>query len=132
MNVRIEDGWPPNIGTLREKFPLISPGLAFAWGNAIYVPGIRGGMLPLPIYEHELVHCRRQLPDVDGWWTRYLDDVAFRFEEERLAHRAEMLSLARSWGMSNALPKVAKKLRNPLYGFDLTLNEAKRCLLRAP
>ena len=70
---------------------------------------------------HEAVHGIRQKEfGVEDWWDRYIEDKAFRYHEEMLAHRAEYLSMIRDGSNRNmrrmALKQVAKRLASPLYG----------------
>jgi hypothetical protein len=71
------------------------------------------------------VHCVRQGSDPDGWWNRYLDDPKYRMEEEVLAHRAEYLALLNIGASVHELDKVAGRLSSPLYGGNLTVEQAR-------
>lgn len=110
---------PPNFRDILKVFPLAArPGVIFAYGHKIYVPS--GQPLAPELLAHELVHCERQLAiGVEKWWTLYLENASFRYEEELLAHRAEYQALmgpgSNRQQRRQALDHVARKLAAPLY-----------------
>lgn len=126
MRMREVWGFPPNYAAIKQEF---SPGpyVVYAWGNIIYNPG----KVPLgpETYAHERVHGIRQGNDIEGWWSRYIDDYVFRFREEVPAHIAEYIALVEIGGGSRrarrqSVKTIAKKLSSPLYGSLCTADEA--------
>lgn len=120
--MKIEVAYPPNFDAVREAFPLAAqPGVLFAYGDTIYNPS--GVGIPTPLREHEEEHGRRQRAcGVEEWWERYLADRVFRYEEELLAHAAELASLsARAGADRNLLARLetqtAHRLLAPLYDY---------------
>lgn len=124
---------PPNYTSIRAVFPAASnEGVIFAYGDKIYNPS--GVKIPKEIIDHELVHCKRQIEmGVVLWWEKYLDDPAFRYYEEVLAHRAEYKSFCARQTSRNqrrtALKFIAKRLSSSLYGKIVTFDKAKEDIL---
>jgi len=114
--------YPPNFKRILEAFPAAGQdGVVFAYGNEIFVPS--GIELTHPIKVHEATHGIRQKEfGLDEWWTRYIEDDAFRYYEELVAHFSEyMAMIGESKHAEN--PKfrkrirrfIAEKLAHPLY-----------------
>lgn len=127
--------YPPNYETILEAFPMASNhGVVFAYGDEIYVPS--GIELTHPLKVHEATHGIRQKEfGLDDWWSRYIEDEAFRYYEELVAHFAEYMAMVKeSEHASN--PKfrrkirrfIAKKLASPLYGCKGGITKAQRDL----
>ncbi len=120
---------PPNFVAIKAVFPQANEKTTvFAFGEFIYVPS--GSDLAPEILEHELVHCERQLKQgVDEWWAQYLTDPEFRYEEELLAHRAELKKLCELYPNRRQrryfIQHVAKKLSAQLYG---RLRKTQECV----
>ncbi len=124
--MRVIAAHPPNFDELDRVFDIGNKPVIFAWGFTIFNPN--GGEVSAALHAHEAVHGHQQGRDILGWWRRYIDEPAFRLEQEIPAHRAEYLVL--SHGVSrqvrrNSLRIVAKKLSSPLYGGLITPREAK-------
>lgn len=123
--VKVED--PPNIETLREVFPLTGREI-FAWDGVIYNPS--GSRLPQELIDHEMTHFRQQDGDAEGWWARYITDVAFRLEQELEAHQVEYKSFCKYNKDRNKqaryLQLIARRLASPMYGGVLSGREAAR------
>lgn len=123
---------PPNWDAIIAVFPLVAtrPGVIFAWGEVCFAP--IGTVLTPSLEAHESVHGARQGADIEGWWTRYLAEPAFRLAEEIPAHAEEWRVLrptltdrtARRWH----LRQVAERLSGRLYGNLLTFERAKRLI----
>lgn len=110
-------------------------GLLFCVGDRLYNPD-RADIEPW-LMRHEEVHSRRQLAAgrVNAWWSKYLTDKTFRFDEELLAHQAEWRAVQemvssrqqrRKW-----LAFIAGRLSGPIYGHMVTKERAKRLVAEA-
>ena len=109
---------------------IVGKPIIWSWGDVIYNPTDID--IPRELLAHEAVHGVRQLAQgLEQWWDKYLINRDFRFEEEKLAHRAEWQYLAK-WGQGSAerLGLIAKRLASPLYGNMLHLDDAEFELLR--
>ena len=127
--MRVVCDFPPNFAELDRVFGIGNKPVVFAWGQTIYRPN--GGKVSASILAHEAVHGHQQGDDIPGWWRRYIDDPAFRLEQEIPAHRAEYLVLIDGVSRQvrrNSLRIVAKKLAGPLYGGLITPRKAKMIL----
>lgn len=134
---------PPLYDEICKAFDVRGKPVLFAWGDVIYAPSGVSTVAP-HIMAHEAVHGYRQLTLIDGvngdkgayrialWWRRYLEDPAFRLEEEKLGHKAEFESLCGSLpsrgDRRRHLAHVAGRLSSPLYRYGYTKEEAKRFL----
>lgn len=130
MKAKIVSGRPPNFRAITAVFPLArKPGVIFAFADTIF---ISSGNLDLPdwLIAHETKHLERQQWSVEGaliWWSKYLEDVSFRYNEELLGHREEYLFKIQNASRPRrraALRETAKRLTNPLYKFPVTLKQA--------
>jgi hypothetical protein len=112
---------PPNFEQIKAAFPKAEErGVLFAYAGAIYNPSA----IPIPqaLIAHEEVHLRRQtISGADLWWTLYLEDSEYRYNEELLAHVAEFQSLRgggdRNFG-ARLLLHTALRLVAPLYNYE--------------
>ncbi|HWX31235.1 MAG TPA: hypothetical protein VNZ53_27825 [Steroidobacteraceae bacterium] len=114
---------PPNFDQILKAFPdADKPGVIFAYGDFIYNPS--GNAIPGPLFAHEAVHQQRQQgpgkmsPEI--WWQLYIEDNAFRYREELLAHVAEYK--AQTHGLDRnqkhkLLMSTAARLTAPLYNY---------------
>lgn len=130
---RIVFGFPPNYRELKERFPC-GPETIFSWGDIIYRPNKKP--ISPHIVAHEGIHGQRQLDiGLEAWWRRYIDESAFRFEEELVAHRAEWRAFkaspagANENAASRMLDTIAKRLSSPLYGTLISFERAKGMLV---
>lgn len=132
MTVVLEQ--PPMIDAIAAAFPAArKPGTIFSWGAKLYNPS--GVAISPALKAHEAVHGQRQGntdDEVRAWWERYIEDAAFRFDEELIAHRAEYRALCASTKDRNArargLHVMAARLASPLYGGLVSYNEARRVI----
>jgi hypothetical protein len=125
--LEVVDARPPNYEAVVAVLPgAAQPGVMFAYGGKVYAPG-RTSISP-ELQAHEQVHIDRQGADTDAWWARYLVDVAFRFDEEVLAHRAEWKRYCArhidQFKRQRALAEIAGKLASGLYGVTISRSEA--------
>jgi hypothetical protein len=114
---------PPNFEQILKAFPdAAKPGVIFAYGEYVFNPS--GGDIPAPLLAHESVHLSRQTgpgkmsPEI--WWALYIEDNAFRYREELLAHAAEYR--AQTHGLDRnqkhrLLMSTAARLVAPLYNY---------------
>lgn len=112
--------YPPNFKEICTVLPQARRrDVIFSYGDKIYNPG--GVNINEHLIIHEMVHGNRQNEmGIDKWWSLYLKDAAFRYNEELLAHRAEYLSLIlpnpNRQRRRSSLKIVAKRLASSLYG----------------
>lgn len=125
---------PPIYEAAIAVFPVENKDVIYAYGDRIYRPFHCGG-LSRALLAHEGVHCDRQTRydgGVEAWWKRYLDDPAFRLDEEVPAHYAELKVLqskAKSASMvAHYLSVIAARLASPMYGGMVSIAEAKKLL----
>ena len=125
--------FPPIYPKLVETFRIHERrDVVFSFGPKLYNP--YGTYIPDAIIVHEAIHGARQgkgVNDVNGWWSRYMVDPAFRLVEEIHAHRAECRWLLEHNDRRRrraAIKQVAAKLAAPLYGSLVTLSEARKLL----
>ncbi len=123
--MKIIQSFPPNFASIRAVFPGASNvGVIFAYAPDIYC--MHTTNIPPELIAHEKVHIERQEAypgGVEAWWSRYLVDLSWRYNEELLAHRAEY-----RWLCENAsrqvrrasLKVIGRKLAAPLYGNMVT------------
>jgi hypothetical protein len=123
--------YPPNIDEIDAAFHVRGKPVFFAYSDRIYNPA--GVLIPPQIHVHEHVHCARQGGDPDGWWQKYIADVAFRLAEEIPAHQAEWRAYKmrhsqpekRKW----ALDSIVARLASPLYGGMIDYHSARAAIL---
>lgn len=129
-------GRPPNFEAIHAAFPKADGvGVMFAYDGNIYNPS--GQAIPPALIAHEEVHLKRQesLGDPCYWWTSYIEDNEFRYNEELLAHAAEFkiqqLTNDRNFG-ARLLMHTAMRLVAPLYNYvpPRSLQEAMKDLRR--
>ena len=114
---------PPNFEEIDKTFKLTEQGypidrLVFTYGEAIYAPG--GRQLPRDIIVHESVHVRQQKKiGVKRWWSKYLNDVDFRFSQEleAYAHQAKYWKgIVNEKKYMQEVDRLAIDLSGPTYG----------------
>jgi hypothetical protein len=130
--MRIVFDHPPNWAQIATAFPHVvgHRSVFYCYGDAVYNPG--RAEIPPQIIAHEEAHSERQLAITPTtWWDRYIEDKAFRFEEELLGHRAEygwLLANASRQVRRAALKDIAGRLAGPLYGNIVKFDEARRAI----
>jgi len=123
---------PPNFDVIVKAFPMAAnDGVVFAYGDEIYVPS--GKELTHHLKVHEATHGIRQKEfGLDEWWQRYIEDEAFRYYEELVAHFSEYMSMISENDVRPYRRKcmgfIAQKLAHPLYGCKGGAAKAKRDL----
>lgn len=135
---------PPLWDEINAAFNVEGKDILFAFGQCVFSPRSDGNISQAK-YEHEKVHCIRQMtialpgaeaPDPIEWWRRYIADPQFRLTEEIVAHYAEYQYLAASAAnrveRRRALSIVAGNLASPLYGGLISVDLAKKVLKTGP
>lgn len=122
--------WPPNIEEIRAVLPVTSRNI-FAYDHVIYNPG--GGKLGPELLAHEAVHFEQQDEiGVVQWWKKFLEDEAFRLDQEIPAHRAEYFEYCKGHRdrneRANMLRQLGRRLSAPMYGSIITVNEAMKAI----
>ena len=131
--MKIVTARPPNFDAIVAVIPrAANSNVLFAYGDTIYSPG--GGEISTWILAHEQIHSMRQGRDPEAWWTQYLADPVFRFDEELFAHRVEWTTWehggARNRHDRRAMMRViAGRLSGPLYGGVVDFEAAKKMIL---
>lgn len=124
--------YPPMFDEIDQRFHVRGKVVFYTWGDKIYNP--MGGHIPPEIMAHEAVHCRQQGDDIEGWWRRYIDEPAFRLDQEISAHVREYGFLCASGNRNErrgALASIAGRLSGPLYGHMITCARARNILREA-
>ncbi len=124
--MKIVNTLPPNYEIL--SLYLNPPDHAvYCYGDTIYNPS--GKKLTPDIEHHESIHSKQQGDDVDGWYTKYLQDKEFRLKQEISAYGEQynfikehiQNSKLLKWG----LEKMAEALSSEAYGNLLSYGEAE-------
>lgn len=127
--VEIIKAFPPNIAAIKSRFALSGREI-FGWGDIIYNPA--GYEISKALIAHEGVHCRQQGHDIEGWWSRYLDDAEFRFAQELEAHHEELrvfcLTAENRMERRRMLSIIAHRLASKMYGNMVSKSDARRWL----
>lgn len=127
----IKNEFPPNIEELKKYFPIDeSTKPFFSYGEIVYNPF--GVDIPDDYLVHESVHAKQQGNDIEGWWTRYLNDIPFRIEQEVEAYGTQL-----SWIKNNdpiyinkRLESFAFALSGELYQAGISFQEAQTMIRR--
>lgn len=126
---RIVKDFPPNYDELRTRFNP-PPGTVYAYGDTIYAPHLSASGLPGHLIVHETVHFgqQRAAGGPDAWWRRYIDDPAFRLEQELEAYRAQYRSVAQlpRPERREILAHICKSLASRMYGGIVTKDQARQ------
>jgi len=124
---------PPNYDEIVSVFPVVTTmqGVLYAYCDAIYNPDWVD--IPQSLLAHEQVHLQRQSANPAGWWTRYLIDEKFRFDEELTAHCVEWATIKNEPGPDRnyrraSLNMIAKRLSSPLYGSMVCFDTARKMI----
>lgn len=110
--------YPPNITEIMKVFP-INKNTVFTYGDTIYAPNVNFKLAP-DLIAHEETHMVQQGADPAGWWDKYLNDKAFRLEQEIEAYRNQYRFFCKFVKGRNErfnfLRTIAGDLSSPLYG----------------
>lgn len=120
--------YPPNIADIRAAFPSIvgRDSIIFAYAPDVYVPS--GEPMSPQLAAHEATHIRQQGDNPAHWWSRYLSDREFRYEQELEAHRVEYQVVCHRIKDRNAralyLNDMSSRLASGMYGSVVSRREA--------
>lgn len=126
QNIKLSKECPPIYSRLHDKFGVEwEDGLIIAHSPYIYC------LIDIPPEKmvHECVHTKRQDEiGVDLWYDRYIEDDAFRLDEEVRAYREEFKFLKKYVKDREFLfhlrNDICKNLSSSIYGNLVTLDEA--------
>lgn len=135
-DVQISKSFPPNYQDMLRAFPECEKRKAiFAYDNVIYNPF--DVYLTVDVIIHETIHFAQQKREysVDDWYMKYLNDEAFRLEQEVEAYRAQYAFVAKRLKDRNELSwylgTLAESLSSGLYGALVTRSEARALIAKA-
>lgn len=125
--------FPPNYQEIVATFGDVSKRKpVFCYGDTLYNPF--GVTITRDLEHHEEVHMRQQekYSDPRVWYNIYLNDPAFRLEQEKEAYGAQYL-FARENGISGKLldwlrEKISFGLSSEIYGNLISFGEANSFL----
>ena len=130
MNIK-EENPPFQIRELCEvKFNTIGVKPIFTYGDCIYNP------LKAPVDKflvaHELVHKDQQGDQPAKWWNKWMDDDAFRFEQEWQAYFVQFAVIKKDVKDRNRIARVlhalAGDLSGTMYGKLCSYTEARQLI----
>jgi hypothetical protein len=98
-SVPLDAEWAPLVRVERDPSRLVAPGVVTTILDAVYVEDLdawaasypEGSVARHALLVHEREHARRQAATGVDWFFRYLTDSAFRWDEERIGWRLELL-----------------------------------------
>jgi hypothetical protein len=130
--MRIIEAPPPNIDAIKKVFPHVEKYKAvFAYGDSIYNP--YGARFDPFMIAHEETHSIQQGDDVEGWWTKYLEDPNFRIEQEAEAYKVQYLAACAKSIDKEKLDRYARRLAEalsgPIYGELISFTNALRLII---
>lgn len=126
MEIRIER--PPNFEAISKVFPVVleRKGILYCYRPYVYNPD--DVEVPEPLMRHEETHNKQQGQSPAYWWSLYLEQPKFRFEQELEAHQVEYKSAIRLIRDKNTqaryLIMAAQRLSGPLYGNSCSYPDA--------
>lgn len=103
-------------------------GVIFTWGETIHCK------FPLSpsLIAHEMTHVEQQANGVVLWWSKYLDDPAFRLSQELEAYRNQVNFIKQQVKDRNKkavmIHEICQHLSGPMYGNIISFEEAKKKL----
>jgi hypothetical protein len=134
--MKIIRAYPPNFAQIARAFPAVKgrTGILYAYGQTIYNPS---GIVVSPwLLAHEKVHSYRQCSpgDPETWWDLYINNPAFRYDEELMAHRREYREYAKYHTPADTekyLVFISQRLASRLYGSMTSEQEARDAITGA-
>ncbi len=122
----IVHAYPPMIDEIDKAFKTRGKDVIYCWGATIYAP--HSDSISPALQAHEAVHRDQQAAGgPEPWWRRYIDDTAFRQQQEIPAHRTKYQRHAKQANADQQVPgfrsrrlyhlhHIASRLSGPLYG----------------
>ena len=95
----------------------------YCYGDTIYSPS--GADVPEDIILHETIHSKRQGTDPNGWWMRYIQDSAFRLEEELLAYAHQLNFVKQHMGNRAAEDCLFEIAQGLTMNYNLSMTHAQ-------
>jgi len=126
IEIEIVNEKPPIWDEVHKHFDIDDNDTFYTYGDKIYNPA--GRYVPDHIIEHESVHARQQkeIGGPDIWWKKYIEDDAFRMDQELEAYGRQYWFYCYHEGDRNKRAKflwaIASHLSGPTY--KLTINHA--------
>lgn len=124
--------YPPNYKQIARAFKIKDhQNVIFTYGNQLFVPAGERIVIDKPLMKHEETHARQQRDmGVKEWWSKFLEDPAFRFQQELEAYRNQYRAMA---GLPLAdrlgyLDHISNDLSGEIYGNLMTFDEAKTAI----
>lgn len=122
--------YPPNFAAINAEFRVAGKPVFFCYGDTVFNPS--KAVISPELMAHEETHSIRQGDDPAGWWERYINDKAFRLEEETAAHITEYRYIMEYDSRRNsrrvALKRIAARLSSDLYGGLIRYDDAVKLL----
>lgn len=135
--MKIVHDWPPHIAEIEKQVPDFrkNKNILTSYGDTIYNPS--GKPIPEDVMKHEEVHGRQHAAYPGGaaaFSARCLLDKDFYLKSELEAYQAQYLYLCSvEKGTANRKKTIAQRmayrLRNPVYGFNLSQFDAVELIL---
>lgn len=124
--IKILEEYPPNYDKIARTFNLEGKKPCFTYGETIYNP--HKGIISEDILAHEAVHVKQQeIIGIEKWWEIYLEDQAFRLQQELEAYRVQYKHLIENNNRQYQrirIRQITKDLSSAMYGNLLTKEEA--------
>lgn len=117
--------YPPNYQEIRSFLPLGNNEIIFSYYPYIYNPN--DVKIPADLMLHEQVHLNIQKQMGTGkWWTNYLHDESFRYEQELIAFATQYaygLKIFKRKISDQMLNDFASHLSDGIYGKHKTFSQ---------
>jgi hypothetical protein len=125
--MKIVINFPPNYVDIKRIFPKCEEHKAvFCWGDTVFNPFNVKINRDLEI--HEAVHSKQQGEKPDEWWKKYIENKAFRLQQEIEAYGVQLYYLKQNLPEKVSkwfLGKISETLSGDLYGNILTTPQAE-------
>ncbi len=120
---------PPNFDLIRIA---VNPPkeARYCYGDTVYNPS--GAEIPEDILFHESIHEKQQGKNPEGWWNEWINNKAFRYEQEAIAYGAQMAFIKKHYpvrAQKEALFELSKNLSS-LYGIAISYGDAERLIVK--
>ena len=132
--MKIVNDFPPNFEDICQAIPDVrsKEDVVFTYGDTIYNP--YGGDIQDHLDVHESIHEQQQGKiGIDNWWARYLNDKAFRLEQEVEAYKTQYQFVFKKYGIAVAtgfLRDIAGDLSGSMYGNVMDRKQARKAIIK--